>query len=330
MASSGHPTHFPAKRRGFTLVELLVVIAIIGVLVALLLPAIQAAREAARRSQCLNQMRQLLLALQNHHSAKGAFPAGVINRNGQLFNYPRTTWMMQTFEYMELGNLMGAFNLKAPQGCAGGIWLDPINYEIVKIPIEILQCPSDNEGSPVHRHPDCGAEVSRGNYAGFFGNISIGAAVDSNHPDHTNHLAAAFTMNKPVKMARITDGTSNTMIVGEYLKGLDDDRDYRGVHWYDHAGTSQLFTAGPPNSTDRDVLYPSWCTKTINRVELNMPCRGGKATGSDNMAVPRSRHPGGVHVGMADGSAQLLTQDIELLLWQALGSIDGGEVAPLP
>ena len=86
---------------GFTLVELLVVIAIIGILVALLLPAIQAAREAARRTQCINQIRQITLALENHHDSKGGFPPGVlnniVNNTVDLFTYPRVTWMMHTF-----------------------------------------------------------------------------------------------------------------------------------------------------------------------------------------------------------------------------------------
>ena len=108
------------KRFAFTLVELLVVIAIIGILVALLLPAIQAAREAARRTQCINQIRQLTLALQNHHDSKKGFPPGVlhnvVNSNVELFTYPRVTWMMHTFPYMEEGAVFGAFNLKVPQG----------------------------------------------------------------------------------------------------------------------------------------------------------------------------------------------------------------------
>jgi prepilin-type N-terminal cleavage/methylation domain-containing protein len=122
------------KRSGFTLVELLVVIAIIGILVALLLPAIQAAREAARRTQCLNQIKQLTLALQNHHDAKGGFPPGVLHtppnvlpNDIDLFMYPRITWMMHTFPYMEHKQVRGRFTL--PQRWRGrsvaqpsGLW----------------------------------------------------------------------------------------------------------------------------------------------------------------------------------------------------------------
>jgi prepilin-type N-terminal cleavage/methylation domain-containing protein len=317
-------------KQAFTLIELLVVIAIIGVLVALLLPAVQAARESARRTQCINQLRQVVLALQNHHAARNAFPAGVVSDNGQLFGYPRLTWMMPLFPYLEQGVLASAFDFKAPAGCAGGIWLDPKNQHVIRVPVDILLCPSDGEGDPVHNHPQCGGQASRGNYAGFFGNISIGAAVDKTNPDHVNHLAAPFTLNQRIRIGMIEDGTSHTMLVGEILKGVSSDVDYRGVHWYDHVGTSQVLTATGPNSVERDVLYPSWCTKSVNLPELNLPCRAGKATGVDNMAAARSRHPGGVQVGLADGSCRFVPDEIDLHAWQAMGSISAGEVFDAP
>jgi len=315
---------------GFTLVELLVVIAIIGVLVALLLPAVQAARAAARRTQCLNQVRQLVLALQNYHSSQRAFPAGTINEDGVLFKQPRLTWMMQTFGYLEQNAIATGFDLKAKAGCAGGVWLDPTNAKVVRVPIDMLLCPSDTEGDLVHNHPDCGGEVSRGNYAGFFGNVHMGAATNENHPDRRDHRDAAFTMNNRIAMRHITDGSSNTMILGEVLKGISNDRDYRGVHWYDHAGTSQIFTRNPPNSSKADFLYASWCTKSLNLPELNLPCRPGLADGSNNFASSRSRHPGGVHVGMADGSARFANEGVDLEVWQSMGSINQGEIFELP
>ena len=322
---------------GFTLVELLVVIAIIGVLVALLLPAIQAARESARRTTCLNQVRQLVLALQNHHSSRGAFPAGAVNKKegetrppALIFRPPRLTWMMATFPYLEQSNVVGAFDTTATAGCGGGVWLDPVNYEIVRVPIDMLQCPSDGEGSLLHDHPSCNASVSRGNYAGFFGNVSMGAAINEAHADRALHRDAAFTINDAISVRQITDGTSNTMIVGELLKGIAEPQDYRGVHWYDHVGTSQVFTTNPPNSSEPDILYPLWCNKSVNRPDLNRPCRPGSGNGSNNHAATRSSHPGGVHVGMADGSAHFVPENVDLLVWQAMGSINQGDVFELP
>jgi prepilin-type N-terminal cleavage/methylation domain-containing protein/prepilin-type processing-associated H-X9-DG protein len=322
---------------GFTLVELLVVIAIIGILVALLLPAIQAARESARRTQCLNQIRQLTLALQNHHDSKGGFPPGVLSDNGELFGYPRVTWMMHTFPYLEEGALFGAFNLRGVEGCAGGVWLDKKNYPAVSKSLSILVCPSDGEGDLVHNHPGCGGQAARGNYAGFFGNIGMGGVLDyfkqPNAVSNTEpkHLPAAFMFNRPVKISTIADGTSHTMIIGEILRGIaGDDYDYRGVHWYDHVGTSQIFTTTGPNSTEPDFLYPLWCTAKTNLPDLNLPCRPGMGSGANHMAAARSRHTGGVQVGMADGSAQFVPDDVDLNVWQALGSIKNGEVVQLP
>jgi prepilin-type N-terminal cleavage/methylation domain-containing protein len=325
------------ERFAFTLVELLVVIAIIGILVAILLPAIQSAREAARKTQCLNQIRQLTLALQNHHDSKGGFPPGVLNKNGELFGYPRITWMMHTFPFMEEGAVFGAFNMKAPQGCAGGVWLDPVNYPAVSKSVGVLLCPSDGEGDLFHYHPGCGGQAARSNYAGFFGNVNMGGVLDYfKNPNAASttepkHLPAAFMMNRPVKIRTISDGTSHTMIVGEILKGIaGDNNEYRGVHWYDHVATSQIFTATGPNSADPDLLYPLWCTGTLNIPRLNLPCRPGMGTGANHMAAARSRHPGGVQVGLADGSARFVPESVDLNVWQALGSIKNGEVVDWP
>ena len=127
----------------------------------------------------------------------------------------------------------------------------------------VLLCPSDGEGDLVHNHPGCGGQAARGNYAGFFGNVNMGGVLDyfknPNVVSSTapNHTPAAFMMNRPVKISMISDGTSHTMIIGEYLKGISgDDYDYRGVHWYDHVGTSQIFTATGPNSADRRFSLP--------------------------------------------------------------------------
>jgi prepilin-type N-terminal cleavage/methylation domain-containing protein/prepilin-type processing-associated H-X9-DG protein len=327
------------ERNAFTLVELLVVIAIIGVLVALLLPAIQAARESARRTQCINQIHQLTIALQNHHDTKGAFPPGLVNNSGELFTYPRITWMMHTFPFMEEGALFEAFNMKAPeaQACAGGVWLDPANQPAISKSIPTLLCPSDGEGELLHNHPTCSGQASRGNYAGFFGNVSMGGVVDYFNNPHIpsasapGHLPAVFMLNRPVNISKISDGTSHTMIVGEMLKGIaGDNYDYRGVFWYDHVATSQIFTAKAPNSPEPDFLYPLWCTGKLNLPRLNLPCRLGNGTGTNHMASARSRHPGGVQVGMADGSARFIPESIELNVWQALGSISGGEVVEVP
>jgi prepilin-type N-terminal cleavage/methylation domain-containing protein/prepilin-type processing-associated H-X9-DG protein len=331
------------KRSAFTLVELLVVIAIIGILVALLLPAIQSAREAARRTQCLNQIKQLTLALQNYHDSKGGFPPGVKNdpvdnKPLEFFTFPRAPWMMFIFPYMEEGSLFSAIKMKdVSGGCAGGVWLADENKPVAGTSIAMLLCPTDGEGDLFHHHPGCGGLAARGNYAGFFGNVNMGGVLDyarnPNIPSVSapNHAPAAFQMNRPVKISTISDGTSHTMIVGEILKGVTgDDNEYRGVFWYDHVGTSQILTATGPNSTTPDALYPLWCTGKLHLPRLNLPCKLGNPDGTSHMAASRSRHPGGVQVGMADGSARFVPETIDLAVWQAMGSIKGGEVVEMP
>jgi hypothetical protein len=121
------------------------------------------------------------------------------------------------------------------------------------------------------------------------------------------------------------------MIIGEILKGISgDNNDYRGVHWYDHVGTSQIFTATGPNSADPDFLYPLWCTGRLNLPRQNLPCRPGNGTGANHMAAARSRHPGGVQVGLTDGSARFVADSVDLSVWQAMGSINGDEVFEMP
>lgn len=320
-----------SPRTAFTLVELLVVIAIIGILVALLLPAVQSAREAARRMECSNNLKQLGLALQTYHTAVESFPPGVINTSGSRFGTPRTTWTVHLLPYLEQGNLFETFDFTASPGSGGAIWTNPLNCQgagaTTPIQVKVLLCPSDG-GPKFHHHPDINADYGRGNYAAFFGNLDAGAATP---PYASGHLAAPFQMNNAVRIDDIRDGASNTMLLGEVLRGITgDDRDYRGVHWYDHVGTSQIYTKYSPNSSSPDVLYPVWCPSQVNQPGQNLPCAAGSSSGADNSASSRSRHSGGVLVVLGDGSVHFISDSVDIIVWQALGSITGGEVAAVP
>jgi prepilin-type processing-associated H-X9-DG protein len=120
------------------------------------------------------------------------------------------------------------------------------------------------------------------------------------------------------------------MLIGEILRGIDNERDYRGVHWYDHTATSQVYTKFAPNTRSPDVVYPVWCPSNLNLPRQNLPCSPGGTDGSDHTAACRSRHAGGVQVVFGDGSAHFVANNVDLVVWQAYGSIANGETVPLP
>jgi len=161
------------------------------------------------------------------------------------------------------------------------------------------------------------------NYLAFFGDQNFGAAFLN------TSKRAAFGINIVARMTDITNGTSNTMIIGEYLTGLphtEAPNDMRGVHWIDVPGMSQLYTHAAPNTAIPDVFNPSvrFCPPSYNRPDLNLPCTGGSV--DEMTAASRSKHPGGVQVIKADGSVHFVSQNINLSIWQAMGAISSGEI----
>jgi len=204
---------------GFTLVELLVVIAIIGILVALLLPAIQAAREAARRTQCINNIRQLGIGLQNYHDALKTFPPSIqFDENGrppqyQLDHY--ANWAILVLPYIEQSALYDAFDLSVPISA-------PINRTARGTPLEAMRCPSDSgDDTPFAGiHANEGDNWARGNYAangslgGYFNHPGIGAA-GPDAPFWVNPFTkGVMGANVALRISQITDGTSHTILLG--------------------------------------------------------------------------------------------------------------------
>lgn len=189
---------FQSKRHiGFTLVELLVVIAIIGVLVALLLPAVQAAREAARRSSCINNLSQIALAVHNYEFAVEHLPAGVINPEGPIRSEPdgqHVSWLVQILPYVEMRNVYDAFDMEAGAYAPG-------NATVRAVPVSLFTCPSFPGGE---MSQDKMAAMST--YAGCHHDVEAPIDADNN---------GLLFLNSSIRYLDIKDGSSQTLLIGE-------------------------------------------------------------------------------------------------------------------
>ncbi len=306
-------------RSGFTLVELLVVIAIIGILIALLLPAVQAAREAARRLQCSNNLKQLGLAMANYESALRCFPPGTIWPGGLLWGKQRQrqNFHVHLFPYHEQGAVYDMIDWTVP----GVLWASGNNRAVTKVVISNLLCPSDGFGgqSLISLAPEGTQEWARLNYFGVLNGMQLGDLSIYSPP---RGKWAIFDANRVTRIADISDGTSNTMSMTEGLTGPEGD--YRGMLWSDQSCGAFVHTELGPNSPlpDRCYPHPMWC---INHPERNLPSTSGDGQKTDTCAA-RSRHPGGVGTLMCDGSAQFINDSIAIETWRGLATIAGGEV----
>ena len=313
-------------KAAFTLVELLVVIAIIGVLVALLLPAVQAAREAARRSQCMNGMKQLALGLQNHTAAVGRFPIGAKNNPkdyfGLTYGSNRQTWVVGLLPYIEQQAIYDRYDQDL-KGDSNTNWYNNANSLGPNAPasqvISVMLCPSDSGAT---QRVTARGTMAMGNYLGFFGDFAHDNGIEPEVSLHVKPPNArhAFGINFGAKMKDFVDGTSNTMVLGEYLRGLvGEEKDWRGVFYQDEGSCSQLYTRFTPNSSSPDRIWPGYC---IHRPELNLPCTDDH----NESATARSLHPGGALIAFGDGSVRFISEEIGLPAWRGLGTLGGEEV----
>lgn len=348
-----HPRRFPPT--GFTLVELLVVIAIIGALVAMLLPAVQAAREAARRVQCMNNLKQTALAVLDFEQATKELPAaGEFDVVEKSMNYqtsgsyyrvdlrsgPDQSWIVSVLPYMEQQQLAAQFDPKRHAAA------NPTNPQGVQ-PAALL-CPSEEAfGRDYSWRGASGAETpvpfAKGNYAGYTGPF---------HVDDYYSPGAFRLFGQPLR--RIEDGVSQTMAIAE-VRTREHEFDQRGAWALPWSGASLLsFDAHPvwyedsvpnqgqeypefifsprslgytqvPNSKNPDVLYE--CPDlSAEQLEM-MPCTN--STGYIS-AAPRSNHPLGVNSAFLDGSVHFLSNDIDEPLMAHLICIADGQVVTMP
>lgn len=334
-----------SRRPAFTLVELLVVISMIGMLVALLLPAVQAAREAARRGQCANNLKQIGLAMQSHHDARGALPPGR-NRShvdGMGLCFSAYAYLLP---YLEAGSLYDTIDFTAnpdspPQAAIGQT-------------IPFFLCPTD--GGNVARELQANSAVH--NYP-----LNTGTTFPLSPQNPGGALITGiFYENSKINWRDVLDGTSSTVCVGETIRSVPGEGEGPASIWNGAVTHGFVLTQGNDNATNGPELtnYASQCVpggrlqqtrgsrwlygapghSMYNHIrppnDAGIDCRGGLPHSnrtnywwdrlSHNVAA-HSRHPGGVSTLFCDGHVQFVRDTISVLTWQALGSRSGGEPA---
>jgi prepilin-type N-terminal cleavage/methylation domain-containing protein/prepilin-type processing-associated H-X9-DG protein len=308
------------KRRGFTLIELLVVIAIIGVLVSLLLPAVQSAREAARRAQCTNNLKQIGLGMHNYLSTHNTFMPGRLDCCWG-------TWQLNLLPYIEQAQLYDAYNWGSTTN-DGAVnarfrYAGFCNTTVSRSRINALTCPSDTTNAPITTST---ALITSHSYAANWGNTGVGQQATLNGinfggaPFMNVSSAMPGTSGRCFGLQDIRDGSSNTLLVGEVIMGQGTS-DLRGFTWWgDAAGFEAYLT---PNSPQPDVTGAGYCRFPFQQ---NPPCVNTAATAVQPvMFGSRSRHPGGVNVCLADGSVRFVKNSVSYFTWQAVSTTQGGE-----
>lgn len=321
-----------------TLVELLVVIAIIGLLVALLLPAIQAARESARRASCISNLRQLGIAAQNFHSAQESFPVGSEAKPWPgappsfKWTFYRWSSLAHLTPYLEESTIHDALNLSVPLYDSATLSVTPENAAAVKLRVPLFLCPSDHGQSIAQ-------QFAPTNYA-----ACTGTGLGGGTPQNTDGV---FYVNSHTKIAHILDGTSHTALFSESRLGNPD-----GTPLARDAQLDYKFVLASPLTTPSCETSGQWnvsngrgfswvngeyrCALYNHYYLPNQPtpdCVGVSFLGGAQTAytpfgwrAARSTHSGGVNVLLADGAVRFVNDEISLPVWQALATRNGSEV----
>lgn len=299
-------------KTAFSLVELLVVITIIGILIGLLLPAVQAARESARRVQCVNNLKQIGVALHSHVEQKGAFPPGHYQADSHLWDGFEATWITFLLPYLEQGNLNEAAHWDHGFGYSANP-ADP-NYQVTSTELAAFKCPSNLQ-------VDCWyGGYARGSYVANNGLGPMKEWYYGDIPAMQKRVTGVFCLDNHMTPDRIKDGLSSTAFVSETCTVPGGDQ--RGVmHYPEGPLYHHNYT---PNSAMPDELRTGSCVN-VEWAPCNDTLFGGALARKLTMTA-RSLHPNGVHVCFGDGHVQFVANAISLATWQALGTPDGGEV----
>jgi prepilin-type N-terminal cleavage/methylation domain-containing protein/prepilin-type processing-associated H-X9-DG protein len=342
------------SRSAFTLIELLVVIAIIAVLIGLLLPAVQKVREAGNRIKCTNFLKQMALAVHNYHDAFGLFPFG----KGPDYRtivpgapvYPRWSPHALMLPYLEQDNLYKSIDFNFPPetpGMEGPVinfmpaWQNPnrVNAAASRTVVPVFLCPSDRAPS--------GDWPGQNNYLANLGTTflcDLSESLPSTIAPGERPTGPFYYLSKS-RMADILDGTSQTVLFSEKIRGNGTPNPRSDMFIMTNTTTLDAThqtcqgmnpaTATPLTSKQGNSwVMGEMCCTSYNHVSLpnTSTCAGiGFPGNMANMAMdvpPSSYHPGGVNVAMGDGSVRFIRNNIDLPGWRALGTVRGGEVVP--
>lgn len=299
-------------RSGFTLVELLVVIAIIGVLVGLLLPAVQAAREAARRMQCSNNLKQVTLAIHNYHDTFGKLPPGGITPGVCCGTQSYINWAIAILPFIEQKNLQDRYDMSRPNEHANNAF---VREQIVNV----FSCPSDPYATLLERPASSATAIGNyrhGSYRGSSGWISRGNCYfDSEQwkasgcPE--SHKGMFFSVGlhlSGIGIGAITDGTSNSLAIGEYTTKTQTNRGTFWAYPYTSYSMSSMYLSSAQLIPD----YTRSCA-------MGGVCKRGWG----------SLHPGGLHFSFGDGSVRFISSSTDMQVLCNAATIANGEATQI-
>jgi prepilin-type N-terminal cleavage/methylation domain-containing protein/prepilin-type processing-associated H-X9-DG protein len=292
------------RRRAFTLIELLVVIAILGVMVALLLPAVQKVREAANRARCSNNLRQLALAAHHYHDAHQSFPTGYYRAPGPMRQVTVFTLFVCLLPYVEQDNLERRWDYQRYGNNRG-----PYPTAVVSQVIAVAVCPADALPRPPVDMNDTSDPPEHWGLVSYGGNAGVRSTGDETKD-------GIFYDSSAVRLADVTDGTSTTLLFGERNHW---DPDYDRVCPGDPIGTNGWW--GYPWTAD--VLLSAAVPINYRVPPSATDCIDVK---SDRLSAFGSRHPGGANFALADGSVRFLADATPLATLRALSTRAAGEV----
>lgn len=319
-----------SKRDGFTLIELLVVIAIIAILIGLLLPAIQKVREAAARSQCSNNLKQIGVGMHNFHDSYKRYTYGWANETGQFapknttaygdgtfWYHRRDCWFQRLLPYIEQNALFETYEADRTQ------YIHAITNTIATTQINTMVCPSD-PGAP-GSGANGGTVAFQGNYAVCAGGLTLAGTTGTQIDTAYGDPGGMFSIDSKTKSTDIIDGTSNTLMASEgVIRSGGGAWGELGGYWGGAPHGAYAFSVfQAPNTSVADRVYSCKSTTTPNA-----PCENGNPSLAGRWNFARSKHPGGVNVVMADGGVKFISNNIDLLTWRLLGLRQDGQAIP--